>query len=157
MKIYYFSYKKKKNKVLGTSQMALSTYLNHFSVIKMLAFRKWKMKQWNSKVTKMLNVPNPLVSIHDCSEEKGKAEPALASLGQLKDDPPDTIEFGANFSQPRRPGNWERLKLPLSIRLRLLLWPRISMSLPLLVIWKWKYAPSSENTFLPSSHSSFLS
>lgn len=63
------------------------------------------MKQRNSRVTKMLNVQNTLVSIHNCSEERGKAELALASLRQLNDDPLDTTEFRANFSQPRRPGN----------------------------------------------------
>lgn len=63
------------------------------------------MKQQNSKVTKMLNFQHTLVSIHNCSEEKGKAELALASLRQLNDDPPDTTEFSANFSQPGRPGN----------------------------------------------------
>lgn len=36
----------------------------------------------------MLNVQNTLVSIRNCSEEKGKAELALASLRQLNDDPP---------------------------------------------------------------------
>lgn len=65
----------------------------------------------------MLNVQNTLVSMHNCSESKGKAELALASLRQLNDDPTATTEFSANFSQPRKPGYQSRLRLPLNFRI----------------------------------------